>query len=453
MSAGRSVRDAPPSSAVSSAILSRYQTLRRLLIKISYTSPFPPDLLLSAAPPALTLPILSHLFLSYSPHLTQHFLSSGFLLSSSHFSLAALWGLLGAVFGYRPALSQVQFGAERGYVERKLQLLCDVLQMCVAKAEELDREKGGGSGGSGGGVPRVAVIVNQKRRSGGTEQQPQQEERKEQRHERRPSASASTAQRHQHRREERKVEVHDADEEEEDDNDSPPQQRQHQHISFTHDDSSQPLSPSHLTPSSNSHRSRRHLSPPSRQYSQSQSSTGNTAAMDPLLALHQQLHRISHRTNQLAHDQPHGHSDSQQDDSSQSAAVQRLAERVQAIEVTVRDELAELRREVQEMRQQLAAAAQRDQQREQLEATHPAKQGEMAEEKEAVGAGFERVTSGGGGSGAVSNGTSASAGVLAIQPQPKELSEFLTHMNDRISSTAKLLESSRRARGNATEGE
>ena len=409
--------------------MSKYQTLRRLLIKISYTSPFPPQLLLSSAPSHLTLPILSHLFLSYSPHLTAHFLSSGFLLSSSTFSLAALYGLLHAVFGYHPQLSQQQFSSERGYVERKLQLLCDVLQMCVAKAEELDREKGIGNGHSGGGskggVPRVAVIVKEQRRSAGEEQTGKNEQRLRQ-------ASAVRPKR-QEKREEHKMERREDDEEE---HGGSLQQAQHQHVSFTHDDSSQPLSPSHLSPLSSSQRSPQHLLPHSHSHSHSHSAPSRTAATDPLLALHEQLHRISHRTNQLAHPQQ---------PNSQSATIERLVERVEALEGGMRDELSELRREVQDMRQRLAGVELREREREQQrEATKQVKV-IVEEEKEAGSGGVERVTSGGGGSGSVVNAT---ANVL-----PSDMSEFLTHMNDRLSSTAKLLESSRRARGRPSDGE
>ena len=369
----RSVRDPP--SAVSSAIMSRYQTLRRLLIKISYTSPFPPDLFLSSAPPALTLPILSHLFLSYSPHLTAWFLSSGFLLSSSSFSLSSLYGLLHAVFGYHPQLSQQQFSSERGYVERKLQLLCDVLQMCVAKAEELDRERGAAGSGSKGGVPRVAVVVKDKRRSAGEEQT----EKSEQRH-RQASSSVSTARRQQ-RREERKEERCEDVEAEEDG--GSPQRLQHQHISFTHDDSSQPLSPSHLSPPSHSQHPLHRHSPHSQSQQQSHSAPSSTPGTDPLFALHQQLHRISHRTNQLAHSQQQPNSGSPRRESdSQAAVVERLVERVQAMEAVVRDELGGLRREVQEMRQRLAAVEQRDRERQQHD-TGPQVKAVVEETKEA----------------------------------------------------------------------
>ena len=64
------------------------------------------------------------------------------------------------------------------------------------------------------------------------------------------------------------------------------------------------------------------------------------------------------------------------------------------------------------------------------------------------------VTSGGGGSGGESGGGAAAAGAgVGGSVLPSDMSEFLTHMNDRLSSTAKLLESSRRARGRASEGE
>ena len=404
--------------------MSRYQTLRRLLIKISYTSPFPPELFLSTAPPHLTLPILSHLFLSYSPVLTAHLLSSGFLLSSSSFSLSALYGLLHAVFGYHPQLSQQQFSSERGYVERKLQLLCDVLQMCVAKAEELEREKGivrgGGGSGSKGGVPRVTTIVREQRRSTGEEHK----EKVEQRSQRQTSAVRT---KRQEEREEQKVE--EREDGQGDESGSP--LVQHQHVSFTHDDSSQPLSPSHLSPLSNSQRTPHRTSQPSQSYSLSQSAPSNTAASDPLLTLHQQLHRVSHRTNQLAHTQ-------QPDSSEQNSQMERLVERVQVIETSVRDELCELRKEVHEMRQRLTAIEQRDREREQRDATKQVKVA-VEQAKEAGSTEAERVTSG---------GAAVSANAL-----PSDMSEFLTHMNDRLSLTAKLLESSRRARGRPSEGE
>ena len=103
----------------------------------------------------MTLPILSHLFLSYSPHLTHHFLSHDFLLSSSSFSLSSLYLLLLHLFHYRPPLSQQQFAAERGYVGKKLAMLTDVIALCVAKHEELARKaEGGGSGQGRRSAPR-----------------------------------------------------------------------------------------------------------------------------------------------------------------------------------------------------------------------------------------------------------------------------------------------------------
>ena len=416
--------------------MSRYQTLRRLLIKISYTSPFPPDQLLSAAPPHLTLPVLSHVFLSYSPLLTAHFLSSGFLLSSSAFSLSALYGLLHAVFGYHPQLSQQQFSSERGYVERKLQLLCDVLQMCVTKAEELEREKGIGGSGSKAGVPRVAVILKDQKRSAGEShtrsgEQPQK------------PASSARIQRHDKREEEK---MQRRDEEELEDDNSSSQLLQHQHVSFTHDDSSQPLSPSHLSPPSHSQSSPQRLSPPSRSYSQSQPAPSNAAVADPLLALHQQLHRISHRTNQLVQP-PQPTPTNQHEHSSQSAVIEQLVQRLQAMETTVQDELAGIRKELHDVRQKLAAVEQRDTEREQRESAGPAK-AEAEESKEASTAMAERVTNGD-----VSDGIGTRAVSAGENSLPSDMSEFLTHMNDRLSSTAKLLESSRRARGRLSEGE
>ena len=446
MSSGRPARDTSQSSAISSAILSRYQTLRRLLIKTSYTSPFPPELFLSAAPPALTLPILSHVLLSYSAGLTGWLLGSGFLLSSGSFSLSALYGLLGSVFGYRPQLSQQQFSSERGYVERKLQLLCDVLQMCVAKAEELEREKSANGGSAGrGGVPRVAVMVKEQRRSAGE----QPEERKEQ-HRRQPSVV--NTQKRQEKREERKEEQY----EDEDGEDSgSPQHRQHQHVSFTHDDSSQPLSPSHLSPLSSSIRSPHRLSPPTHSHPHSRSSVSSTTATDPLLALHQQLHRISHRTNQLSHSQ-----DQQQPSTTQTTSpttIQHLSNQLKTLQTTLQTELTHLRQDVHDLRQRLAAVEQREWEREQARAggAVDGKQAGKAVVEEAVqvkevgGGGLERVTVGGGGGGGEggAGSSSGSSGVL-----PSDMSEFLTHMNDRLSSTAKLLESSRRARGRLSEG-
>ena len=426
MSSARLARDAPP---VSTAIMSRYQTLRRLLIKIAYTSPFPTELFLSSAPPALTLPILSHLFLSYSPSLTQHFLQSGFLLSSGSFSLSALYALLHAVFRYHPQLSQQQFSSERGYVERKLQLLCDVLQMAVHKAEEIEREKGirGGDGGSvsKGGVPRVAVIVNQQRRSGGEQQSEKSVQRQQ-------TAQVAKPQRRA-KREEQKTEQR---EEDQDDDSHSPQRSQQQHVSFTHDDSSQPLSPSRLSPLSNSQPSPRRSAHRSHSASSSQPlSSSSVAGADPLVTLHQQLHRISHRTNQLAHTHP---------PDSQAVSVERLAERVRAVETSVQGELSELRREMQDMRQRLAVVEQRERDREQREeaAKQASTKVEEAKEAEASSSGsdVQRMTKDG------SGGGSATA-------LPSDMSEFLTHMNDRLSSTAKLLESSRRARGRGSTGD
>ena len=355
-------------------------------------------------------------------------------MSSSTFSLSSLYGLLHAVFGYHPQLSQQQFSSERGYVERKLQLLCDVLQLCVNKAEELEREKGVVHGSAGkGGVPRVAVMVKEKRRSGGEE--------REQRKEKQPRQPHAANLQRQAKREERQVEHHEEDDEqdEEDDGDSPQRQREHQHVSFTHDDSSQPLSPSHLSPLSKSMRSPHRLSPsPSHSLSHSHSSqhsssNSNTASKDPLLALHQQLHRISHRTNQLA---AHSNSSQQQQQPAISthphehrdngtSAIERLMERVQALESSLRDELSGVRVDMQEMRQRLAAVEQREWERtQQQQQCETAKEVRVEEAKESSSCGVaERVTSGGDGGGDSSGG--GSDRVL-----PSDMSEFLTHMNE-----------------------
>ena len=398
------------SSSSSSSLappLSKYHLLRRLLTKVHYAAPCNAELLLSSCPPSLSLPILSHLFLAYSPHLTHYFLSHNFLLSSSSFSLSSLYLLLLHLFNYRPPLSQQQFSTERGYVSKKLTMICDIIALCIAKHDELARKAEAEA--PRGGVPRVASLAraahsDEQQRDSHAEQQRQGRER------RTGNAQPKEDQpkRNKERPTRRKSDALDRDELREALADVDATPLHPQHISFT-SPSTPPLSPLSS------------LSSP-----QPAASSSFSAARDPLVSLHSQLQAIAQRTSHLS-----------PGPSSSVPSLEEVMRRLEVVEGRVDEEVRGLQERLADLTQRLSLIEQRS-----SPPPPPTVQPEREEKAQVQG---EEVKE--------------AAVVVEVKERERETereaepvvrasdtSDFLHQMQARLAATASLIDNARRMR-------
>ena len=420
--------------------MSKYQLLRRLLTRIRYAAPFSAELLLSSAPPSLTLPILSHLFLSFSPLLTSHFLQRGFLLSSSSFSLSALYALLLSCFQYRPQLSQRQFASEKGFVDKKLSTLTDVVQLCLSKHEELLREAGRRDEAHSGehtarvGLPRVATLKQGGDRAGRDSRDDGDRAVKERREVQRKEQYKPARRQQEPQQEERKEawmaegkSGRGAAEEAEEAAVQP------QHVSFNEEDG--PLAVSSLSFSSpRAAASSQFVTPSSLLPAASASVSPPQPHHETLSSLHQQLHHIAHRTQQL-------HQDAESRTPPRTAAaagggMQEVTRRLQALESMLKQDIGGIREAMGRMEQRLAALelAQEGRKREDgsAEEVSETREEKVREEETSVAAKAE----------VKAEEDRARSRVVV----PTDTSAFLGHMQARLAATASLIDNARRQR-------
>ena len=399
------------SSSSSSAVtpVSKYQLLRRLLTRIQYSAPFSAEQLLSHCPPSLTLPMLSHLFLSFSPHLTHYFLSHNFLLSSSSFSLSALYSLLLHLFQYRPPLSQAQFSSERGFVALKLTLLTDVISLCIRKHDDLVKEMEDQKPLTS--LPRVASLpVSHPSHA------PQEKEN-------RPRPSAPQADGKARRKKKQPLPPS-------------PLARLAEATASSREAEATPMNPNHISFTSQG------STPPSFGL---QVGAGHD---DPLLSIHAQLRSIAHRTSL--------HGTPPSTPPQRGGGYEEVVRRLEAVERRVSEEVRGLQEKLAEVTSRLQL----------LEGRVGSEEKEMDEAVQRAETAGEQQEAGGEKSGAeqaeVSEAkeqkeevkeaevqraaTAAQSAVVAAVPTSGEADDFLSHMQARLAATASLLDQAKRTR-------
>ncbi|XP_051876113.1 centrosomal protein of 44 kDa isoform X1 [Pristis pectinata] len=93
---------------------------------------------LAKGDPAAFLPIVSYAFTSYSTYVTEQLITSGVELVGKNDTrfLDAVYKVLRDQFQYKPLLLKDQF-LHCGFAERKIQLLCDIINIVTKKHKEL----------------------------------------------------------------------------------------------------------------------------------------------------------------------------------------------------------------------------------------------------------------------------------------------------------------------------
>ncbi|XP_032154564.1 centrosomal protein of 44 kDa isoform X1 [Sapajus apella] len=88
--------------------------------------------------PAASLPIISYSFTSYSPYVTELIMESNVELIAKNDLrfIDAIYKLLRDQFNYKPILTKKQF-IQCGFAERKIQIVCDILNCVMKKHKEL----------------------------------------------------------------------------------------------------------------------------------------------------------------------------------------------------------------------------------------------------------------------------------------------------------------------------
>ncbi|XP_078222376.1 centrosomal protein of 44 kDa isoform X10 [Callithrix jacchus] len=87
---------------------------------------------------AASLPIISYSFTSYSPYVTELIMESNVELIAKNDLrfIDAVYKLLRDQFNYKPILTKKQF-IQCGFAERKIQIVCDILNCVMKKHKEL----------------------------------------------------------------------------------------------------------------------------------------------------------------------------------------------------------------------------------------------------------------------------------------------------------------------------
>ncbi|KAL0593684.1 Centrosomal protein of 44 kDa, partial [Plecturocebus cupreus] len=87
---------------------------------------------------AASLPIISYSFTSYSPYVTELIMESNIELIAKNDLrfIDAVYKLLRDQFNYKPILTKKQF-IQCGFAERKIQIVCDILNCVMKKHKEL----------------------------------------------------------------------------------------------------------------------------------------------------------------------------------------------------------------------------------------------------------------------------------------------------------------------------
>uniref|UniRef100_A0AAZ3RV47 Centrosomal protein of 44 kDa n=1 Tax=Oncorhynchus tshawytscha TaxID=74940 RepID=A0AAZ3RV47_ONCTS len=95
---------------------------------------------LSKGDPSAFLPIVSYVFISYSPHLAEHLVGFGVELTGKNDLrfIECIYKVLRDLFHYKPVLTKQQF-LQFGYAERKTCILCDVIAFALQKHKELSK--------------------------------------------------------------------------------------------------------------------------------------------------------------------------------------------------------------------------------------------------------------------------------------------------------------------------
>ncbi|XP_077426064.1 deoxycytidylate deaminase isoform X2 [Vanacampus margaritifer] len=95
---------------------------------------------LSKGDPSAFLPILSFSLTTFSPPFAEQLVAAGLVLTGKtdlRFT-DTLYKVLRDVFNYKPVVSKQQF-LQRGFVQRKISTLCDIIDLVLEKHRELKR--------------------------------------------------------------------------------------------------------------------------------------------------------------------------------------------------------------------------------------------------------------------------------------------------------------------------
>ncbi|XP_077381111.1 centrosomal protein of 44 kDa [Festucalex cinctus] len=95
---------------------------------------------LSKGDPSAFLPILSFSLTTFSPPFAEQLVAAGLVLTSKtdlRFT-DTLYKVLRDVFHYKPVISKQQF-LQRGFVQRKISTLCDIIDLVLQRHKELKR--------------------------------------------------------------------------------------------------------------------------------------------------------------------------------------------------------------------------------------------------------------------------------------------------------------------------
>ncbi|XP_076150123.1 centrosomal protein of 44 kDa [Alosa pseudoharengus] len=93
---------------------------------------------LARGDPACCLPIVSHALVSYSPYLAEHLMGFSVELTGAtdlRF-VESVYKVLRDLFSYKPRLTKQQF-LQFGFAERKVSLVCDIINFAIQKHKEL----------------------------------------------------------------------------------------------------------------------------------------------------------------------------------------------------------------------------------------------------------------------------------------------------------------------------
>ncbi|KAF0984528.1 hypothetical protein FDP41_000427 [Naegleria fowleri] len=117
------------------------EKLRTQLRSIHYNGVFDVEAIINGKPEVF-LPLLNYCILQFSKPLAKYFIQKGYIfhdLSDSKF-IETVYRLLLNEFTYTPGLSVIYF-LSNGFAERKIIFICDVIQHCKRKHNELVKAK------------------------------------------------------------------------------------------------------------------------------------------------------------------------------------------------------------------------------------------------------------------------------------------------------------------------
>ncbi|XP_061686324.1 centrosomal protein of 44 kDa isoform X8 [Syngnathoides biaculeatus] len=102
----------------------------------------PPVIRLSAGDPSAFLPILSFTLNTFSPHFAEELVGAGLEVTGKtdlRFT-DTLYKVLRDIFHYKPIVSKQQF-LQKGFVQRKISTLCDIIHLVLQRDSELKKPK------------------------------------------------------------------------------------------------------------------------------------------------------------------------------------------------------------------------------------------------------------------------------------------------------------------------